>query len=91
MLACLLAGLAVAAYVDPPDPTWIGGYWNDDDFDDVVIFLLGTYAVTELPPTDGRHSGGLVAFVECLEPLARPAPVDATASPRAPPLMSPSS
>jgi hypothetical protein len=91
VLLCLLAGLAAAAYADPPDPSWIGGYWDDDDFDDVVLFLLGTYAVVELPPSDTGHSRGLVAFVECLEPLATPAPVDATASPRAPPLTSSSS
>ena len=88
VLACLLAGLVTAAYADPPDPTWIGGYWDDDDFDDVVIALLGTYAVVELPLSDTGQSEGLVAFVERLEPLATPAPVDATASPRAPPLTS---
>ena len=91
MLACLLAGLATAAYADPSDPSWIGGYWDDDDFDNVVIFLLGTYAVVELPLSDTRHSGSLVAFVQCLEPLATPGPVDAIASPRAPPLTSSSS
>jgi hypothetical protein len=91
VLVCLLAGLATAAYADPPDPSWIGGYWDDDDFDNVVVFLLGTYAVVELPQSDTWYSRGLVAFIERLEPLAIPAPVDATASPRAPPLTSSSS
>src|SRR5262249_12834813 len=29
--------LATAAAASPPDPTWISGFWDDDDFDDVVI------------------------------------------------------
>lgn len=88
MLACLVAGLAVAAYADPPDPSWIGGFWDDDDFDNVVVFLLSTYAVVERPRSDTRQLERLVALVECLEPLAISAPVDATACPRAPPLTS---
>ena len=91
VFVCLLAGLAPAAYADPPDPSWIGGYWDDDDFDNVVVFLLGTYAIVELPQSDTGHSEGLVNFIECPEPLATPSPVDATASPRAPPLTSLSS
>ncbi len=91
MLVCLLPGLATAAYADPPDPTWIAGYWDDDDFDNVIIFLLGTYAVVELPLSDTGYSGALVALVECPAPRTTPAPVDATASPRAPPLTSSSS
>jgi len=86
VLICLIAALAPAAYADPPDPTWVGGYWDDDDFDDVVIFLLGTYAIVELPLFDSGQPGILVTFLEYPEPLATPSSVDATASPRAPPL-----
>jgi len=85
-LICLIAALAPAVYADPPDPTWVGGYWDDDDFDDVVILLLGTYAVVDLPSFDNGQPGIPVAFLEYPEPLAPPSPVDATASPRAPPL-----
>jgi hypothetical protein len=91
LLACLVAGLVVAAYADPPDPTWIGGYWDDDDFDDAVIFLLGTYAVVEPPLSSTLPSFELVAFVACHEPQTTLTPVDATASPRAPPLTAASS
>ena len=86
VLVCLLAGLATAAYADPPDPSWLGGYWDDDDFDDAIILLLGTYAVVELPPADtGRPGDLVVTFVQSFEPLVAPPPVDAAASPRAPP------
>jgi hypothetical protein len=45
VLAALLFGLTPAAYADPPDPSWIGGYWDDDDFDDVVVFISSASAI----------------------------------------------
>jgi len=36
IIVALFVGLPPAAFADPPDPTWIGGYWDDDDFDNVV-------------------------------------------------------
>ena len=33
-------GLVVVASADPPDPTWIGGVWDDDDQDNAVIAIL---------------------------------------------------
>jgi hypothetical protein len=38
-----------AAYADPPDPSWIGGFWDDDDFDTVIAFIASTCAI--LTPT----------------------------------------
>ena len=90
LLALLLIGvitiLAPATYADPPDPTYVGGFWDDDDFDDVVILLERTAAIVQAflictaPPVD------VVAIVECPEPLVVSTTVDETASPRAPPL-----
>jgi len=49
LVALVLVGLILwlppAAYADPPDPTWIGGYWDDDDFDTVVVFLAQAFAI----------------------------------------------
>ena len=87
LLVVLIAALAPAAYADPPDPSWLGGYWDDDDFDNVIVVLLGTVALVELA---SLHSGapvatvGIVDFLDC---RLIAAPVDATASPRAPPLI----
>ena len=33
-------GLVVTASADPPDPTWITGFWDDDDQDNAVIAIL---------------------------------------------------
>ena len=63
MLGRLLAGSLIAflflpalATATPPDPTWLGGFWDDDDYDDVVI-LIGA---TPSPPP--------AAFVQCPDP-----------------------
>ena len=46
-LVLLLVGamvlLAPLAYASPPDPGWIAGFWDNGDYDDVV--LLATSAV----------------------------------------------
>ncbi len=46
VLLCLavLAALPVLAYADPIDPTWIGGYWDDDDFDSIVLLVTNLKA-----------------------------------------------
>jgi hypothetical protein len=35
------------AYADPPDPTWIAGFWDNADFDDAVVHITSTSSVTE--------------------------------------------
>lgn len=37
------------ARVDPPDPSWVGGYWDDDDFDSTVDAILKVAAVVPEP------------------------------------------
>src|SRR2546427_8851704 len=52
-IALLLTALA---YASPPDPTWVGGFWDDGDFDDVVIVVTSVLAIPtrhriDAPPT----------------------------------------
>src|SRR2546425_6852267 len=49
ILLVLLLGLVPVAYASPPDPTWIGGYWDDDDFDNAVISIVSACAIS-IPP-----------------------------------------
>ena len=46
----LLIGLTPAAYADPPDPTWLTGYWDDDDFDNATEFIMDAYAIEVASP-----------------------------------------
>src|SRR5215468_1789676 len=56
MLALVLALLTVyvaltpLAYADPPDPLWIGGFYDDDDNDDSIFVITSHLATVEAPP-----------------------------------------
>lgn len=86
LLVAVVACLAPATYANPPDPTWLSGYWDDHDFDDVVILLDGTVAVVPSVTIDATPVCDVVALVRAADLPAAPAVVDDTASPRAPPL-----
>ena len=87
ILALLLVGLTPLAYAEPPDPTWIGGYWDDDDFDTVVDFITNASAVSASPVV---HDFGLLAIsdqrVELTESSARSILLQTPSGPRAPPV-----
>jgi hypothetical protein len=75
VLVALMLTLAGVAYASPPDPTWIPGLYDDDDFDNVVDFITSSSGVavalviTDLCPV--RHpillqlqsADGIVAFI----------------------------
>ena len=86
LVAILLFGLAPLAYADPPDPTWIGGYWDDDDFDNVVAFIASASAVAAVYTVDYGPRWAPIARVEPCEPNATPAPLRSAVSSRAPPV-----
>ena len=82
----VLGVLVALAYATPPDPTHLGGFWDNADYDDVVILITSS-----IGSTDGHPES------ESIRPLGVVAPVwpgeeelPATAlvprnSPRAPP------
>ena len=86
VLTALTATLTPLAYADPPDPTWILGFWDDEDFDDVVGYLASATALPHIPVTCEYRR---IAPREGLKPTAFRAagiPIPHTvSSPRAPP------
>jgi len=84
-VVALLIGLAPVAYADPPDPTWLGGYWDDDDFDNVVVFISGVYAIAVTSSADAGPVWVPAVPVELPEP-GRPVSLGPAAGPRPPPL-----
>jgi hypothetical protein len=87
-LVALLVGLVPAAYADPPDPSWIDGFWDDDDFDTVVAFIASTFAtIAQLDP----GAVPCLVWIDSAEPacaaFVRPLLGD-TSRPRAPPAAS---
>ena len=90
LIGVLLVGLPTLAFADPPDPTWIAGYWDDDDFDDAVIAITAASAVEAPPPVDTELPLSVpIALVEMPRHDAYGAPRRPASSPRAPPVDSP--
>ena len=40
LLLVPFVSLAPLAYASPPDQTWIGGFYDDADYDDVVLLAM---------------------------------------------------
>jgi hypothetical protein len=51
VLGAVLILLTPLTYLEPPDPLWIGGVWDDDDSDAVVVLVKSTEV-----PRDSGHS-----------------------------------
>jgi len=85
VLAASILTLTPLAYADPIDPTWVAGFWDDDDFDDVVGYItsaagwLPVPVACDLRPADLPIIPRPVAF-QALLSAPRPA-----SRPRAPP------
>ena len=48
VIVALPAVLTALAYASPPDPSWIKGIYDDEDFDNVVVLI--TSATAHLAP-----------------------------------------
>lgn len=42
VLVATLAALTPAAFASPPDPTWIAGFYDNGDHDDVILLVTST-------------------------------------------------
>ena len=80
--------LMALAYAKPPDPAWVLGFWDDDDFDDVVGYvtsatgLVQTSIAGQVHPIAPRQSLKLPAFQAVAASIPR-----SPSSPRAPPTL----
>jgi hypothetical protein len=48
LVAAVLLWIPPVAYTEPPDPLWLGGVWDDDDFDRVVAAVKSTEVPCDL-------------------------------------------
>jgi hypothetical protein len=78
LLLALSLSFCSLAYASPPDPSWIGDYYDDADYDDVVILIT---AAPGAPPA---------ALVRGLEPHWTAVWLVAEGDDRLPPAASPS-
>jgi hypothetical protein len=84
-LTGVLGGLTPAACADPPDPTWLGGYWDDNDFDTAVDFLTSASEISAPPATEADPVLASDERIELRDALVRFPALQTLAFPRAPP------
>ena len=52
LLLGLLLVLPILAHASPTDPTWIPGFYDDNDYDDVILFITGAVSAIDSRITD---------------------------------------
>ncbi len=73
------------AHASPTDPSWVAGFWDDADYDDIVLAVAGMTAVPHYTPDIVPKPSPSVVGVNRLHPrIVRPAPL-AFSPTRAPP------
>ena len=86
LVAALLIGLTPVAYSDAADPTWVAGYWDDDDFDNAAVFIVAPYAIDGWSPVGGNPFFAPVARLAAVNPVDRQPPLRTAVFARAPPV-----
>ncbi len=51
LLVAVLSALTPLAYASPPDPSWVSGFFDEDDSDDAVVFITSSSATLDQFPT----------------------------------------
>ena len=83
----VLACSPLRAYADPPDPTWIAGFWDDADFDDVIVRVTSTSSVAEASSLCALEPHWVPIWtVPSADDRLAPGPAFAPHQPRGPPL-----
>ena len=84
-LVALMSSLTPLAHASPPDQHWLGGLYDNADYDDVVLAVADGVASIELHPAhDSEIDEATVAVVLSAERV-HAAPRHSPNAPRAPP------
>src|SRR5215510_496143 len=52
LVVVAMMSLAVLAYASPPDPDWIGGLWDNGDYDDIILLVTSGVGVADSHATE---------------------------------------
>ena len=86
LLTALLA-LTPLAHAEPPDPTWVSGFFDDDDNDNGVFLITSSLATLDAFPLCCWTPFPVIGPAVALEPQGPGStPYSSTADARAPPL-----
>ncbi len=81
-----MIGLTPTAFACPPDQHWVGGLYDDADYDDVVLAVTSTVASVDMqsPSRDCRFRESPVAVLFAIDETLRASP-NLSSSTRGPP------
>ncbi len=86
LLILVLGALVPMAFASPPDQSWLGGLYDNDDFDNVVLLARSTAAiVVALAPVRVSAPTYVVPLTVPPAQAIRPAPGIPSCQLRAPP------
>ena len=81
-----MVALGVLAHASPPDPDWIGGLWDNGDYDDIILLVTSGVGITDSHAFEHGHPlvvvRKLISTVDDAPLAARPR---LSSSTRAPP------
>jgi hypothetical protein len=82
----LVAFLRPMAFASPPDQSWLGGFFDDADYDDVILLIMGASpaATIDVVPDTSPAVVVVVPVAEAGEESA-PTPLLSSHDTRAPP------
>lgn len=85
-LVAFILTLTPLAYASPPDPTWLLGFFDDDDFDEVVEYITSAAGLADGPVVRWLHPVPVFVVLKC-RPADDPIPFVplSPTDPRAPP------
>jgi hypothetical protein len=73
----VLLSLGALAHASPPDPDWLGGLWDNGDYDDIILLVTSGVGAADSHSTDDDArpiviASPLVAPPDANRPPARP-------------------
>jgi len=82
----MMVALTTLALASPPDPAWIAGFWDDGDYDDVIVLAICSVgAVDPHPVSDPCRDRPTVDVILPVDEASVPAPTRSAHQTRAPP------
>lgn len=52
LLIGALLSLSALAHASPPDPDWLGGLWDNGDYDDIILLVTSGVGIADSHSTD---------------------------------------
>jgi len=80
-----MVALTTLALASPPDPTWIAGFWDDADYDDVIVLAICSVGAVPHPVSDPSSDRPVIDAIVSVDEASVPAPTRSANQTRAPP------